>query len=49
GTGRCDSIGGNVSNRDPGGSVTRSAWRLAPDGTLDDSRKAWIGVVRNGL
>lgn len=45
----CDSIGGNVSNRDPGGSVTRSSWRLAPDGTLADPRKAWIGVVKNGL
>lgn len=47
--GRCDSIGGNVSNRDPGGSVTRSTWRLAEDGTIADPRKAWIGVVRNGL
>ena len=47
--GRCDSIGGNVSNREPGGSVTRSTWRLAADGTLADPRKAWIGVVKNGL
>jgi len=45
----CDSIGGNVSNRDPGGSVARSTWRLAADGTIADPRKAWIGVVRNGL
>lgn len=47
--GSCASIGGNVSNRDPGGSVTRSTWRLAPDGTIADPRKAWIGVVKNGL
>jgi hypothetical protein len=47
--GRCDSIGGNVSNRDPGGSVTRSTWRLAAGGTIADPRKAWIGVIRNGL
>jgi len=49
GAARCDSIGGNVSNRDPGGSVTRSTWLLAADGTLADPRKTWIGVVRNGL
>jgi hypothetical protein len=49
GAGRCDSIGGNVSNRDPGGSVTRSTWRLAADGTIADPRKAWIGMIRNGL
>ncbi|HMG47708.1 MAG TPA: DUF2272 domain-containing protein [Allosphingosinicella sp.] len=49
GAGRCDSIGGNVSNRDPGGSVTRSTWRLAADRTIADPRKSWIGVVRNGL
>lgn len=49
GAGQCDSIGGNVSNRDPGGSVTRSTWRLADDGTIADPRKIWIGVVTNGL
>ncbi len=48
GPGSCDSIGGNVSNRDPGGSVTRSTWRLS-NGRLLDSRKNWIGVVKNGL
>ena len=47
--GKCDSIGGNVSNRDPGGSVTRSTWRLADEGTIADPRKTWIGVVKNGL
>lgn len=47
--GRCDSVGGNVSNRDPGGSVTRSTWRLAENGAIADPRKAWIGVVRNRL
>lgn len=46
--GRCDSIGGNVSNLDEG-SVTRSTWRLDSHGVLVDPRKPWIGVVRNGL
>ncbi|HEV2817153.1 MAG TPA: DUF2272 domain-containing protein [Allosphingosinicella sp.] len=49
GAASCDSVGGNVSNRDPGGSVTRSTWRLAADGTIADPRKVWIGVVKNGL
>jgi hypothetical protein len=49
GPGQCDSIGGNVSNRDPGGSVTRSTWRCAAAGTIADPRKSWIGVVKNGL
>ena len=47
--GRCDSIGGNVSNLPVGGSVVRSTWRLNGDGRLIDGRKPWIGVVRNGL
>ena len=47
--GSCDSIGGNVSNRTPGGSVTRSTWKLAADGKLADPRKTWIGVVKNSL
>ncbi len=49
---RCASIGGNVSNVDPGGSVTRSTWPLK-DGTIDvphvEAAKAWIGVVANGV
>lgn len=45
----CDSIGGNVSNRDPGGSVTRSTWRLNAGLELIDGRKTWIGVIKNGL
>jgi len=49
GGGRCDSVGGNVSNRDPGGSVTRSTWHLDPAGKITDPRKSWIGVVKNGL
>ena len=44
----CTSIGGNVSDRDPGGSVTRSTWRMT-DGHISDTRKTWIGVVKNGL
>lgn len=48
GPGSCDSIGGNVSNKDPGGSVTRSTWRIS-HGRLLDGRKNWIGVVKNGL
>ena len=44
----CSSIGGNVSNLDIGGSVTRSTWRVA-DGKLSDPRKQWIGIVKNGL
>lgn len=47
--GQCDSIGGNVSNRDPGGSVTRSTWALDADGRLTDARKLWIGVVKIDL
>lgn len=48
--GECDSIGGNVSNRfRGGGSVTRSTWRLDARGAIADPRKAWIGVVKNGL
>jgi hypothetical protein len=47
--GRCESIGGNVSPPGVGGSVTRSAWRLDSEGRLADPRKAWIGVVANGL
>jgi hypothetical protein len=50
--GRCESIGGNVWPRPPappGGSVVRSAWRLNGDGMLDDERKDWIGVIKNGL
>jgi hypothetical protein len=47
--GQCDSIGGNVSNKDPGGSVTRSTWLLSADGRIVDPRKTWIGVVKNGL
>ncbi|WP_320202100.1 DUF2272 domain-containing protein (plasmid) [Agrobacterium sp. rho-13.3] len=49
GSGQCDSIGGNVSNNDPGGSVTRSTWKLDTNGKLIDSRKSWIGVVKNSL
>jgi hypothetical protein len=45
----CDSIGGNVSNRDPGGSVTRSTWRLNAAAELVDGRKTWIGVIKNAL
>lgn len=44
----CDSIGGNVSDKDPGGSVTRSSWKLK-NGHIADSRKTWIGVVKNAL
>jgi hypothetical protein len=47
--GRCDSVGGNVSNREPGGSVTRSTWHLDPARKIIDPRKSWIGVVKNGL
>lgn len=47
--GRCESIGGNVSNADVGGSVTRSTWRLDEGGRLADPRKNWVGVVKNGL
>jgi hypothetical protein len=48
--GECDSIGGNVSNRfRGGGSVVRSTWRLDARGTIADPRKAWIGVIENGL
>jgi hypothetical protein len=46
---RCESIGGNVSNLEIGGSVTRSTWRLDQQGRLADPRKPWIGVVKNGL
>lgn len=46
---RCESIGGNVSNLDVGGSVTRSTWRLNNGGILADPRKHWIGVVKNAL
>lgn len=49
GEGECDSIGGNVSNFEAGGSVVRSTWRLDEDGRLADPRKSWIGVVKNGL
>ncbi len=49
GDGWCHSIGGNVSNRDPGGSVTRSTWKLDGGGALADRRKPWIGVVSNQL
>jgi len=44
----CSSIGGNVSDKDPGGSVTRSTWRLV-NGHIADPRKTWVGVVKNGL
>lgn len=44
----CTSIGGNVSDRDSGGSVTRSTWKLK-DGHIADPHKTWIGVVKNGL
>jgi hypothetical protein len=47
--GRCESVGGNVSPPGVGGSVTRSTWRLDPQGRLADPRKPWIGVVTNGL
>ncbi|MGE0724279.1 MAG: DUF2272 domain-containing protein [Alphaproteobacteria bacterium] len=47
--GACESVGGNVSNRSPGGSVTRSTWMVDAAGRLVDPRKTWIGVVRNGL
>jgi len=47
--GWCQSIGGNVSNKDPGGSVTRSTWKLDGNMALADARKVWIGVVTNGL
>lgn len=46
GDAQCSSIGGNVSNEDPGGSVTRSTWLLA-DGRIADPRKSWIGLVKN--
>lgn len=49
GNGKCESIGGNVSNKDPGGSVTRSTWKLDPQGKLIDSRKSWLGVVKNNI
>lgn len=49
GDGWCESIGGNVSFRDPGGSVTQSTWRLDAAGCIADDRKRWIGVVKNGL
>jgi hypothetical protein len=49
GDGWCHSIGGNVSNQDPGGSVTRSTWKLDNNGRLADRRKVWIGVVSNRL
>ncbi len=45
----CGSIGGNVWFQKVGGSVTRSDWRLDPQGRLADDRKAWIGVIRNEL
>ena len=44
----CDSIGGNVSNADPGGSVTRSTWHLN-NGLIVDPRKTWIGVVKTNI
>ncbi|NKL66292.1 DUF2272 domain-containing protein [Rhizobium leguminosarum] len=40
------SIGGNVSNEDPGGSVTKSTWRIN-GGRIADPRKSWIGLVKN--
>jgi len=49
GDGWCETIGGNVSNRNPGGSVTKSAWRLSHQGLLVDTRKPWIGVIKNSL
>lgn len=49
GDGWCEAIGGNVSNRDPGGSVTQSTWRLDANGAIADKRKTWVGVVANGL
>lgn len=45
----CQSVGGNVSDRSPGGSVTRSTWALNEQGFLIDTRKKWLGVVKNGL
>lgn len=54
--GECDSIGGNVHYADVGGSVVRSTWRLHGNGALvddngvrADTRKRWIGVIKNGL
>jgi hypothetical protein len=47
--GQCDSIGGNVSNKDPGGSVTRSTWKLDGHGMIVDPRKSWLGVVKNEI
>lgn len=45
----CETIGGNVSNQNLGGSVTRSSWALDANGFLVDTRKKWLGVVKNGL
>lgn len=47
--GQCDSIGGNVSNADPGGSVTKTTWALDDTGRLVDPRKTWIGVIKVDL
>jgi len=42
----CYTIGGNVSDKEDGGSVTKSAWRLNASGHLVDPRKTWIGLVK---
>lgn len=47
--GQCDSIGGNVSDASPGGSVTKSTWRLDGSGHIADPRKSWIGIVKTRL
>lgn len=47
--GECDSVGGNVHPEDIGGSVVKSTWRLNETGALADTRKTWLGVVKNGL
>jgi hypothetical protein len=51
--GVCDSIGGNVwqllDPPQPRGSVGKSTWHLDGEGALDDPRKRWLGVIKNGL
>lgn len=48
--GEADSIGGNVWNtKKGGGAVVKTTWALDANGALNDDRKPWIGVVKNGL
>ena len=50
GDGWADSIGGNLWNTPKGGgAVVKNRWRCDARGALDDDRKPWIGVVKNGI